>query len=101
MHCVVLANVCRVVSEKGAPFWSETTSISTRPSMRGLSALLELSLGEDAPDPRQTLGVLKQVHDQLLAKSASYRCGRCGFGARSHHWQCPGCKSWPAPSSAA
>lgn len=68
--------------------------LRTRPSMRGLSALLELSLGEDAPDPRQTLGVLKQVHDQLLAKSASYRCGRCGFGARSHHWQCPGCKSW-------
>src|SRR3546814_9261940 len=33
MHCVVLANVCRVVSEKGAPFLSETTSISTRPSM--------------------------------------------------------------------
>jgi hypothetical protein len=30
----------------------------------------------------------------LLVRNPSYRCTRCGFGARSHHWQCPSCKEW-------
>jgi lipopolysaccharide biosynthesis regulator YciM len=30
----------------------------------------------------------------LLVRNPSYRCSRCGFGARSHHWQCPSCKEW-------
>ncbi|MEZ5465902.1 MAG: lipopolysaccharide assembly protein LapB, partial [Lysobacteraceae bacterium] len=29
-----------------------------------------------------------------LSGSPSYRCQRCGFGARAHHWHCPSCKSW-------
>ena len=37
---------------------------------------------------------LKNITDQLLVRNPSYRCNRCGFGARSHHWQCPSCKEW-------
>ena len=29
-----------------------------------------------------------------LVRNPSYRCTRCGFGARTHHWQCPSCKEW-------
>jgi lipopolysaccharide biosynthesis regulator YciM len=29
-----------------------------------------------------------------VVRTPGYRCQRCGFGARAHHWQCPGCKSW-------
>ena len=25
---------------------------------------------------------------------ARYRCAACGFEARQHFWQCPGCQSW-------
>lgn len=64
-----------------------------RPSIRGQSALIDLSL--DTPEEAQTtLGILKQVNEQLLVRSPSYRCARCGFGARAHHWQCPSCKNW-------
>ena len=28
------------------------------------------------------------------AYAAAYRCTRCGFGAKLHHWQCPSCKTW-------
>ena len=28
------------------------------------------------------------------ARQALYRCNRCGFGAKAHHWQCPSCKNW-------
>lgn len=65
-----------------------------RPSVRGESALINLSLADGAPEALATLGTLKQITDQLLVGSPTYRCSRCGFGARAHHWQCPGCKSW-------
>ncbi len=66
-----------------------------RPSIRGQGALIELNLGEgDVPLQRELLQVLKQLGEQLVAGGPAYRCGRCGFGARGHHWQCPSCKSW-------
>lgn len=71
-----------------------TRQLRRRPSIRGQNTLIELSLAaQDAPG-RDLLKLLKQLGEQLVAGGPSYRCGRCGFGARSHHWQCPSCKSW-------
>ncbi len=67
--------------------------LKDRPSVRGEAALIDLTLAEDA-DPAATLHDLKHITDQLLVRNPSYRCSRCGFGARSHHWQCPSCKEW-------
>ena len=67
--------------------------LKDRPSVRGEAALIDLTLAEQA-DPLATLHDLKQITDQLLVRNPSYRCTRCGFGARSHHWQCPSCKEW-------
>ncbi|HUH90122.1 MAG TPA: lipopolysaccharide assembly protein LapB [Lysobacter sp.] len=67
--------------------------LKDRPSVRGEAALMELSIAEGA-DPLATLHDLKHITDQLLVRNPSYRCNRCGFGARSHHWQCPSCKEW-------
>ena len=60
---------------------------------RGDAALIDLTLAEGA-DPNATLNDLKHITDQLLVRNPSYRCTRCGFGARTHHWQCPSCKEW-------
>jgi lipopolysaccharide biosynthesis regulator YciM len=68
-------------------------ALKDRPSVRGEAALMELSIAEGA-DPLATLHDLKHITDQLLVRNPSYRCNRCGFGARSHHWQCPSCKEW-------
>lgn len=65
-----------------------------RPSVRGEAALIDLTLGDAAADNEATLHNLRQITDQLLVRNPSYRCTRCGFGARSHHWQCPSCKEW-------
>ncbi len=65
-----------------------------RPNVRGQGALIDLSMVGTSPPERDVLQVLKQLTDQLVAGSPAYRCGRCGFGARSHHWQCPSCKNW-------
>ena len=67
--------------------------LKDRPSVRGESALIDLTLAEGA-DPVATLQDLKHITDQLLVRNPSYRCTRCGFGARTHHWQCPSCKEW-------
>ncbi|MFT3762493.1 MAG: lipopolysaccharide assembly protein LapB [Pseudoxanthomonas sp.] len=67
--------------------------LKDRPSVRGEAALIDLTLAEGA-DPTATLGDLKHITDQLLVRNPSYRCVRCGFGARTHHWQCPSCKEW-------
>ena len=67
--------------------------LKDRPSVRGEAALIDLTLAERA-DPAATLHDLKHITDQLLVRNPSYRCTRCGFGARSHHWQCPSCKEW-------
>ena len=67
--------------------------LKDRPSVRGEAALIDLTLAEQA-DPTTTLQDLKHITDHLLVRNPSYRCTRCGFGARSHHWQCPSCKEW-------
>ena len=67
--------------------------LKDRPSVRGEAALIDLTLVENA-DPVATLHDLKHITDQLLVRNPSYRCNRCGFGARAHHWQCPSCKEW-------
>lgn len=67
--------------------------LKDRPSVRGEAALIDLTLAEGA-DPIATLQDLKHITDQLLVRNPSYRCNRCGFGARAHHWQCPSCKEW-------
>ncbi len=72
--------------------------LKDRPSVRGEAALIDLTLAEhpdlEQADARATLHDLKHITDQLLVRNPSYRCTRCGFGARSHHWQCPSCKEW-------
>ncbi|RMH94836.1 lipopolysaccharide assembly protein LapB [Lysobacter pythonis] len=67
--------------------------LKDRPSVRGEAALIDLTLA-DASDPMSTLHELGRITDQLLVRNPSYRCGNCGFGARSHHWQCPSCRQW-------
>ena len=93
----VLALTRLLEVEKGTAAAREylTQQLKDRPSVRGEAALIELTLADNgASDPVSTLQDLKLITDQLLVRNPSYRCSRCGFGARSHHWQCPSCKEW-------
>lgn len=67
--------------------------VRQRPSVRGQATLIDLGM-ENLDDAPATLAQIKQVSDQLLVRTPAYRCNRCGFGARAHHWQCPSCKNW-------
>jgi lipopolysaccharide assembly protein B len=71
-----------------------TEQLRARPSVRGLAALIETSLDGASPEARDSLEILRDLSAKLLAGKPMYRCHRCGFGARAHHWQCPSCKTW-------
>lgn len=68
--------------------------LKDRPSVRGEAALIELTLADGEADAVATLHELGRITEQLLVRNPSYRCNQCGFGAKTHHWQCPSCRQW-------
>jgi lipopolysaccharide biosynthesis regulator YciM len=82
----------RTGPDEAADFLAE--QLRRRPSVRGLAALIEIEDRRTRDGRGATLGRLAELARRMVEGHAVYRCTRCGFGARSHHWQCPGCKSW-------
>lgn len=68
--------------------------LKIRPSVRGLDYLIGLNLSDSDGEARENLLILRELTSKLLQGKPVYRCNNCGFGARSHHWQCPSCKTW-------
>lgn len=38
--------------------------------------------------------LVQRALDQAVRPLTRYRCAACGFEARQHFWQCPGCQAW-------
>ncbi len=71
-----------------------TGYLQLHPDIEGIDRLIELSMkGLDGP-AADTLQILRQLIEKLLAGRPGYQCNHCGFMAKTMHWQCPGCKSW-------
>lgn len=68
--------------------------LQQRPSVRGLTTLIEANAARVSGSEREELLLLRDLTHKLMAGRALYRCSHCGFGAKAHHWQCPSCKSW-------
>jgi len=68
--------------------------LSKRPSVRGLSRFIDLSLVHSEGAARENLLILKNMTDKLLENKPVYKCHDCGFCGKALHWQCPGCKHW-------
>lgn len=69
-------------------------ALRQRPSVKGQVALIELGTARPPEEAMPILRVLEQTTGHLASSVLTYRCNRCGFGARQHHWQCPSCKNW-------
>ena len=39
-------------------------------------------------------GDLQRALDHAVKPLTRYRCAACGFEAKQHFWQCPGCQAW-------
>jgi lipopolysaccharide biosynthesis regulator YciM len=79
-------------SESAADFI--TGELGKRPSVRGLSRLIDLSLSRAEGTAQENLSILKNLTEQLLENKPVYKCHDCGFCGKILHWQCPGCKHW-------
>ncbi len=71
-----------------------TRQLRQRPSVRALMALIDVNLHSAKGEVRESFLIQRDLTRKLLEGQAVYRCTRCGFGAKAHHWQCPSCKSW-------
>ncbi|MDP2416939.1 MAG: lipopolysaccharide assembly protein LapB [Hydrogenophaga sp.] len=49
--------------------------------------------GEPLSEPNAKIRVQATL-EQASAPLKRYRCAACGFEARQHFWQCPGCQAW-------
>lgn len=49
--------------------------------------------GETLSNPTAKASVQKAL-EHASAPLRRYRCAACGFEARQHFWQCPGCQAW-------
>jgi len=38
--------------------------------------------------------LVQRALDQAIKPLVRYRCAACGFEAKQHFWQCPGCQAW-------
>ena len=72
--------------------WSRLTELSPEHLALVGSAWTEAwqQLGSEQEASRR----LEAVASRLPRAAALHRCGQCGFKARRHYWQCPGCSAW-------
>jgi lipopolysaccharide biosynthesis regulator YciM len=69
-------------------------SLRKKPSIRGLSALIDMSLDFTKGTAHDNLLILQEITRKLLENKPIYHCTQCGFDSKSLYWHCPGCKSW-------
>jgi len=64
------------------------------PSLKGLLRLIELSHRVPNMNEADILIQLREHIQRLLEERPHYQCSKCGFVAKTLHWQCPSCRSW-------
>jgi len=70
------------------------TRLEEHPSLKGLQLLHHLKTDNPSLQAVDVASVLGNTIDIELSQRPSYACRRCGYEAKTLHWQCPGCRSW-------
>lgn len=68
--------------------------LKLRPSLRGLSKLVELHIANSNGAAKENLTILQILIEQLIQNKPHYQCHHCGFTGKHLHWLCPSCKQW-------
>ncbi|MDX2350358.1 MAG: lipopolysaccharide assembly protein LapB [Porticoccus sp.] len=93
----VLQSLAEVIRKKdgeneAALFLGE--SLTTTPSIKGLSTLLDIRIRNSQGVVQDNLSLLQNVLEELVRQQPSYRCLQCGFKGAHLHWLCPQCQRW-------
>lgn len=73
--------------------WAES-ALRESPSLLGLEKLLSLRAIQADGEEREEIEMSQRLLKPQAQRLARFACSRCGFKARSHYWQCPGCSRW-------
>jgi lipopolysaccharide biosynthesis regulator YciM len=84
--------------------WLDTNDTATRPTarqryvqhldkQRSLVAASKWLAGEKL-EHEEFHPQIQQALEHAVKPLTRYRCAACGFEARQHFWQCPGCQTW-------
>jgi lipopolysaccharide biosynthesis regulator YciM len=71
-----------------------SAELTRKPAVRGVDRLVEYALADAEGEMYERLHTIKEMTGSLLEERSVYKCKKCGFAAKSIHWQCPGCRSW-------
>ena len=91
---LALAKLYAITRGEGSAVDFLNRILRERPSVRALMALIDVNLHTASGEARDNFLILRDLTRKLVEGKAMYRCNRCGFGAKAHHWQCPSCKTW-------
>jgi lipopolysaccharide biosynthesis regulator YciM len=92
---LAMTDLLRETEGDGAAIQFLQRRLDDNPGLRTLLRLVEIT-GDD-PKPEQAQATLRKIGRPLqhqLAGRSPYQCSRCGFDAKSMHWQCPSCRTW-------
>ncbi len=70
------------------------SGLREHPSWVGLQALLDQPWADLPEGLREVLHGMARSLEGPMQHAARYRCGQCGYSARSLNWQCPKCQQW-------
>ncbi len=68
--------------------------LRAHPSLAAARLLLQFPPAELGPLEPEARGAVNDAVAQAARPLERYRCASCGFEARQHFWQCPGCLAW-------
>ncbi len=92
MQCLVAMDELALVPHAPAPHGRDwyVEHLRHEPSLVAASRwLAHETLAHEEHHP-----AVQRALDNATKPLTRYRCAACGFEARQHFWQCPGCQSW-------
>ena len=91
---IVLSDLVRQLQGDSEGAYVLSEYLKKRPTVRGLDRLIQYHMDHTEGPARDNLGLLQVFTRQLIQEKPVYSCEKCGFGAKTLHWQCPTCKTW-------
>ena len=92
MQCLVSMDEQAMVADAPAPHGRDwyIEHLRHEPSLVAAGRwLAQETLAHETHHP-----AIQRALDNAAKPLTRYRCAACGFEARQHFWQCPGCQSW-------
>lgn len=91
---IKLAEKVSVIEDDKAGAFVLSEYLKKRPSVKGLSRLIEYHIPHTEGAAHDNLAILQAFTQQMIQKKPRYRCTQCGFDGKRLHWHCPSCKEW-------